>query len=395
MWEYLFSVIRYSLIGGEAPKAEEAPDWEKLYRICRFHRIEAIVCYGLDRMPDKGKVPQEIYQKFQKAWQMEAARDAVQSFSKEELFQAFEKEGVFYLPLKGLLMKQFYPEPELRTMGDFDILFRLEQEEKVDRLLLDLGYKCEHKGGAGKDNVYFRKPFMNIEMHHGLIEGWLSAASYYDNPWKRAVRVAAEKFEYRFSWEDFYIYMIVHLAKHFQHGGSGIRSLIDIWLFERQMGEALDWEYVHQEMQSLNLEVFTRHMRKLTKIWFEEEEGTEFYDELTAFMVRSGTFGTIQHAKAQRVAAVNKKFLIGQIRVWMSKIFPEYIFMKHQYPYLKKCPFLLPVAWVQRIFRTIFKKRGQAGKVLSGSTANMSEAQEMRKLFAQMGLLKNQRTSPK
>ena len=36
---YLFEIIRYSLAGGEAPTIHEGVDWEKLYRICKFHKI--------------------------------------------------------------------------------------------------------------------------------------------------------------------------------------------------------------------------------------------------------------------------------------------------------------------------------------------------------------------
>ena len=37
---YLFEIIRYSLAGGEVPTIHEGVDWEKLYRICKFHKIE-------------------------------------------------------------------------------------------------------------------------------------------------------------------------------------------------------------------------------------------------------------------------------------------------------------------------------------------------------------------
>ncbi len=57
---YLFEIIRYSLAGGEAPTIPEGVDWEKLYRICKFHKIEAVVAHGIDKISGKEQIPQEV-----------------------------------------------------------------------------------------------------------------------------------------------------------------------------------------------------------------------------------------------------------------------------------------------------------------------------------------------
>ena len=48
-----------------------------------------------------------------------------------KLFQAFETSGIDYIPLKGSRMRPLYPKPELRIMGDADILIRQEQYERI------------------------------------------------------------------------------------------------------------------------------------------------------------------------------------------------------------------------------------------------------------------------
>ena len=53
---------------------------------------------------------------------------------------AFEKNGIAHMPLKGILMKQLYPRPDMRIMGDADILIRVEQYEKIKPLLEELGF---------------------------------------------------------------------------------------------------------------------------------------------------------------------------------------------------------------------------------------------------------------
>ena len=68
---------------------------------------------------------------------MEIARDAVQAFSQEELLEAFEKEGISVLPLKGILMKRFYPVTSMRMMADLDILYETGRGKEVEAVLTD------------------------------------------------------------------------------------------------------------------------------------------------------------------------------------------------------------------------------------------------------------------
>lgn len=43
----------------------------------------------------------------------------------------FEKNGIDYAPIKGSVVREYYPRPELRTMGDADVLIK---ENSVVRL---------------------------------------------------------------------------------------------------------------------------------------------------------------------------------------------------------------------------------------------------------------------
>ena len=54
---------------------------------------------------------------------------------------------------------------------------------------------------------FFRKPFMNIEMHHCMIGENSLLDAYYEDIWKRARQEEGKSHIYRLSWEDFlYLY---------------------------------------------------------------------------------------------------------------------------------------------------------------------------------------------
>lgn len=227
---------------------------------------------------------------------------------------------------------------------------------------------------------------MNIEMHHCLFDGNGKFVQYYENPWEKAVQVEGKKYVHKYGWEDFYIYVIAHFAKHFKNGGSGIRFIVDIWQFEKKMKEKMNWTYVENELEKLGLKEFLQHMEQLTKIWFEGEKGTTFDEQLTEFIIGSGVYGTTENYNVQQVASADKKVWLGQVKVWISTIFLPYKWMKLQYAYLEKCPILLSVAWVQRIFRTIFKRKGKASKVLGNQKVDFSEERGSQEIFEKLGL---------
>lgn len=383
-WRQLLEMIKFSLGKGKAPELRVETDWGKFYRICKFHKIQSMVCPGIQKLPKEQQPPEEILKKFQEAESMEIARDAVQAFSQEELLEAFEKEGISVLPLKGILMKRFYPVTSMRMMADLDILYETGRGKEVEAVLTDLGYYCDHRDSH--HDVFFRKPFMNIEMHHCMIGEDSLLDAYYEDIWKRARQEEGKSHIYRLSWEDFYIFMIAHMAKHFQGGRCGIRSIVDMWLFSDRMKESLDWDYVRKELEKIKLAQFERCMCDLVSVWFEEKAETEFYAQLTELLMQSGIYGTVENCNIQRVAGVDKRVWKGQIKVWMEAIFLPYKAMKMQYPYLEKYPVFLPAAWIQRIFRTCFCRKGRAGEVLSGMKVEGSEVRKRQDLFGKLGL---------
>lgn len=382
-WSQLLELIDFALADGTAPEIETEEVWENIYRLSQFHKIQSLIFHAVQKLPKEQRPPESILKKIQQAGSLEIARDTVQKAAQMELLTAFEKAGIAVLPLKGFLIKQFYPDTSMRMMADLDILFPVEKEKETEGVLTALGYVCEHKDSH--HSVYMRHPFMNIEMHYNMIGNDSLLDAYYDNIWERLELEPGMSYIYRLKWEDFYIFMIAHLAKHFQGGGSGIRSVIDVQQFLNKMEEKLDWKYINEELRKIELTQFEQHMRNLTAIWFGGEKETEFYAQLREFIQNSGIYGTLKNLGVQRAVRAGRKGWKGKMQMWLNVIFLPYKEMKMQYPYLLKCPVLLPIAWIQRFFRTIFLRRKKAKRILSSMNAERDVVKAHQELFEKLG----------
>ena len=74
-------------------------------------------------------------------------------------------------------------------------------------------------------------------------------------------------YEYRLSDEDFYVFLIAHIAKHYRFGGTGIRSLLDLYVYEKSLTD-LDFKYIEGELEKIGLLVFYKKINAITFNWY-------------------------------------------------------------------------------------------------------------------------------
>lgn len=189
-------------VNGEVPDKEHTAsiNLENLYKAADKHNLCAIVGYALE---SAGVFDHAFIQAKAKS----IRKVTVMEIDKELLFERFEQEGIWYLPLKGTVLKDLYPSIGMRQMADFDILFDSSYQEKVREIFLELGFTCEHYG-KGDHDVYFKKPVSNFEMHTALFGPTHEIALYeYYRDIKRIMRKDDNnKYGYHLSTNDFYIY---------------------------------------------------------------------------------------------------------------------------------------------------------------------------------------------
>ena len=280
------------------------------------------------------------------------------------LFARLREENIPFLPMKGIVMRPLYPRPELRVSCDVDVLYDKRERRRVDGLMRSLGYTCE--ASDPNHDEYHKPPCVAIEMHRNLLSDFQTVDDYYADVWSRLLPVSGS--EFRMSDEDFYIYQTVHSMKHYVGGGTGIRSVLDVFVYLRAKPE-LDRSYLACELDKLGLRPFHEVLERLSFAWFGGEELTEDLVPVSEYILGSGTYG-LATQKAANVAARTRGGKIGYL---FSRAFPSYRFMREKFPSLARFPVLLPFFWIYRLVFAMFARKKDASRELQALHATDTE----------------------
>ena len=325
-------------VNGKVPKKEriEQLDMGKLFEVCQSHILTACAAYALE---SAGVKDYEFTQAKEKSIRKNILFDAERS----ALFAQLESEGIWYMPLKGALLKDWYPRLGMRQMSDNDILFDMESREDVRRIMADRGF--ETKAEREVVDEYTKEPVYNFEMHGELFMDFQvgDMADYYRGVKSRLIKDEDNEYGYHFSNEDFYLFMLAHEYKHFMLGGTGVRSLADIYVFVKKFGKTMDWYYIDSELEKLGITDFERESRELAMKLFSMRPLTIDDKKLLDYFIMSGTYGSNENKVRNRLSREGSKS--EYIR---RRLFPSMEEIKFAYPYFYEHKWLIPALLVMR-----------------------------------------------
>ena len=308
------------------------------------HHIHTLIYEGAVRCGiDKSSEPmQQLFHAYLRI----LSRSEGQLRQLQRLYAAFDEAKIDYMPLKGSWMKALYPKPELRLMGDADILIRREMHEQIAPVMEQLGFTFKLESDH---ELIWLHPQLMVELHKWVIPSYnKDFFAYFGDGWKLATQ--QEGTRYSMTAEDEWIYLLTHFAKHFRDGGIGCRHGVDLWVYLRANPD-LDENYIRAELEKLQLLDFYDNIRALISFWFCDGPGSEKTDLISDFIFNSGSWGTSDSKLLSQEVKRSKHALPGMegkaLYVW-QQMFPKLEDMYEGYPILKKHPWLLPAMWVYR-----------------------------------------------
>ncbi|MDD6308629.1 MAG: nucleotidyltransferase family protein [Clostridia bacterium] len=343
----------YSGITGEKAEIPDNFDWQQALRAARAHGIEVLLYFGI--FHSKIKMPEDLLLELKNRVFLLASQDAKQGYAIRTLMQAFDAKRISYLLLKGAALKNYYPHPEMRHMLDADILIQIEEYDKIKEIMEELGYTFHLE--SNHEYIWI-KDAMQVELHKYLIPSYnKDFFAYFGSGWDFVRKTQDGRCSMKD--EDYFIYLFVHLAKHYRDSGIGIKPFVDLWVYRRAKPD-LNEAYMEKAMQKLQLFSFYENCMQLLQVWFAKGEENAVTERMTLHIFSAGENGTIENqqlskALKERNAMQSKKNL--HTKLFFKEIFPVYSTMRKKYPILEKVPILLPVFWLIRIASVILFKR--------------------------------------
>ena len=284
-----------------------------------------------------------------------------------------EESGIWYLPLKGIILKDYYPEVGMRQMSDNDILYDADFADKVQMYMEQQGYEATSVG-KGTHDVYQKPPVYNFELHRILYGSthpnhW---DEYYGNIKKKLIPNESSSYGHHFTDEDFYVYITSHAYKHYAGSGTGLRTLLDTYVYLKAKPE-LDFNYIEKECEVLGIAEFEKQSRILCNKIFDvaslsgqdtlERMLTPKEQEMLGIYLSSGVYGTEEQRIKNSIQKIRKeqKYFPKICYLW-KRLFPGAEVYRYYVPAAKKHAWLLPLGWLKRTVSVIFG--GKSKRVL-------------------------------
>ena len=277
-------------VNGQIPEMYriDEMDLSRVYEAAQSHTLAAAAGMALE---SAGIRNGDFVQAIAKAMRKNALLDA----DRADLTRKLEEAGIWYMPLKGAILTDLYPRFGMREMADNDILVDASRAKEVGRIMQELGFEVK-EAGKGHHDEYTKPPVSNFEIHRMLFSGMDSHVfhEYYTSVEKRLIPDKEGSFGRHFSTDDLYLYLTAHEYKHYRHGGTGIRSLLDTYVFLKHYGNELDMAYVTAEAEKMGTADYEKKSRELALRLFSGEALTEAEQEMLAYYASSGTYGSYE-----------------------------------------------------------------------------------------------------
>lgn len=348
-----FALIRFEINGTELcddVKNLITPEiLSALFKLSKKHDLAHLIGDALDKnslLPDNS----ETKKRFLQERNMAVYRYEQIQYEFEQICNTLDTGKVPFVPLKGSVIRQYYPEPWMRTSCDIDILVKENDLDKAIELLIDkLQYKSTKERTAHEVSL-FSNCGVHLELHFTIKENVEKMDSLLGKVWEYSHRKEAEGYCYLQSNEFFFFHMIAHMAFHFITGGCGVRTFLDVWLLRSK--SFYDENIVVEMCKQTALKKFYDAMNQVISAWFCGSQKTEVVLQIEEYLLEAGIYGSLHNRVA--VQQINDG---GKGAYILKRIFCPYKLMKNRYPILERHKWLLPFYEIKRWF-SILRGRG-------------------------------------
>ena len=376
--ELLLAALRVGVRGKnlEPDPVLGASDWAELLRLAHEQELLPLVYDAVYRCPSFQTLDKGLRDKYRESALRAATRQIIQNNEFLTLVLHAQAEGLDPTVLKGAVVRSLYPKPMLRPSVDEDLLVPQDKVRAYHEFFLREGLLADdpHADLAAAQELSFHKERSPtyIELHTSPLPSGSEAYGDCNAPFagalERTVTVQIEDVTVRtLAPTDHLLFLICHAYKHFLHSGVGIRQVCDMGLFAQHNASQLDWMHIVSACRELRIDRFAAALFRIgaEHLGFSMPEAFASYDTdpepLLEDILSGGACGANDidrlHSSTLTLDAVAADRTGRRRGGALRSVFLPVKDMAGHYPYLRRKPWLLPVAWTQRIWGYLSRQK--------------------------------------
>ncbi|MBR6632974.1 MAG: nucleotidyltransferase family protein [Clostridia bacterium] len=380
--QILFALLRSAVFGTRLSEEDKTFFYKtplsELITLSKKHDVTHLLAHGLK---ENGLIPQGDAETEKHIFKAIYRYEQI-NFEYGVLCSALEEAEIPFVVLKGSVLRRYYPQPWMRTSCDVDILVHNEDLERAISYLTDnLQYVKKERG---THDVSLYSPRGNhIEIHYDLVEEGRAnnALDVLNSVWENVFLQDGSRYRYEMNDAFFYFYHIVHMAKHVETGGCGIRPFIDLWILD---GIEEEYQGSRDELLSkCRLLQFANAVRGLSRYWLGEGEADDLTLQVQKYILYGGTYGSTTNR-----VMLHQSEKGGRVGYLVSRIFVPYDKLRRYYPILEKHRWLTPFMQVRRWFMLFKPDVAKMAKqeIATNISSDKTQANEMNSFLNKIGL---------
>lgn len=361
-------------------------DWNEIVYLAKIHSVQIPVFMSVDKLEKKPTVYNELKSQFLIAVNISAK----QEYWMEEVIKKLTDNDIDHILFKGYVLRNYYPNKEARSFGDIDFLIKEEDREKSDKALKELGFEYDEDEYC-KEVWTYHKDVLSLEVHTDIIYEKLFSdvdyIGYFRKKLKNKVLISKNTYELRA--EDHFVYLMVHLAKHFYNYGVGIRMIMDIAVMKKYFKNNLDYEYINKELKDIGLGKFANTIfylcNKYLDCRFEGIYNVRNIETIMDYVIMHGVFGfDNKDGYVVKFEEERGKNILSNV---FRELFPDYETMTKYYKWFTGLPkYMLLYGWIRRIIEFAFSRNKNINRRIAGMCKDSSQIDIHKDILRSIGL---------
>ena len=384
-------IAKAAVSGGELPA--ESVDWPAVFALAGQQKLLPIVFEAVRKTPAAAENA-ALFAAVKQQVTGQVLHQTMRASAFASLYQKLRAAGLHPVVVKGQLCSRLYPLRDHRISADDDILIPDGEFLACHEQLLANGLTTDTPMDelASADEVPYTKDGspLYIELHRRLFD---SSEDEHDELNRFFADIPAAEIDGLLTMppHEHLLYLLLHAYKHFVRSGIGLRQFCDIGLWARAYHSEIDWPRLHEQCESVHAATFAAAAFHIAGDYLGIEfdlpapwDGSIDVEPLLHDTLCGGVYGsndlTRLHSSTVTLNAV-KASRTGEKSSVLRTLFPKREYLERRYPYLKKRPYLLPVAWAQRIAHYAGEKKTGTDNSVSGSIKLAKERIELMKQY--------------